>query len=119
MMGSGTVQLSVREAGDIRIIDIDGKIDMEEERKFRDLVTDLLDANLLKLVFNFTKCGYLCSPALGIIAVSIKKSREGNGDVKLLKVNEYLHSIFEITKLTQIVDFYDDEATALGSFEKA
>lgn len=111
------MELSVRSSENISIIDVNGKIDMEEERKFRDLVNELLASGKNRLVFNFKECGYLCSPALGVIAISIKKARETGGDIKLLHVNEYLHNIFEITKLTQIVDFFNSEEKALASFK--
>lgn len=111
------MELSVRGSGGISIIDVNGKIDMDMERKFRDQVNELLATGNNRLVFNFKNCGYLCSPALGVIAISIKKARETGGDVKLLNVNEYLHNIFEITKLTQIVDFFNAEEMAIASFK--
>jgi anti-sigma B factor antagonist len=111
------MELNVRSINNVDIIDIQGRIDMDQERRLRDLAVKLMNEGSINLIFNFNECDYLCSPALGTIAISIKGCREKGGDVRLLNVNDYLLNIFEITKLTQIVDVHDDEEKCLSLFK--
>lgn len=115
--GGYKMELDVRSIKGVQLIDITGKIDMDQERKLRDLAVKLMNDGSNNLIFNFKECDYLCSPALGTIAISIKGCREKGGDVRLLNVNEYLLNIFEITKLTQIVDVHDNEEECINLFK--
>ena len=109
--------LHERWIGDVTIIDIDGRITVQDGADiFRDAVRQLVQVGRVKLVLNFHDASYIDSTALGeIIRAHASVTRKG-GTLKLLHVTERVHELLMITKLLSVFDLFDAEAEAVKSF---
>ena len=108
---------STREAGDVTIVDISGRIVLgEESAALRELVRDLLSKGHKKILFNLGDVNYIDSSGLGHLVGAYTSVRKQEGELKLLKLTNKVHDLMQITKLYTVFDILDDEAVAVKSF---
>ena len=109
--------LHERWIGDITIIDIDGRITVQDGADtFRDVVRQLVRQGRVKLVLNFHDAAYIDSTALGEIVRAYTSVTRQGGALKLLDVTARVHELLVITRLLSVFDLFDAEAEALKSF---
>ena len=111
--------ITERKAGDVTIIDLEGRVTLEEGAdEFRELTRSVIREGRIKLVINLEKVPYIDSTALGeIIRCYTTVTRLGGG-LKLLGVTPHVHRLLVITRLLSIFDLFDEEHEAIKSFGK-
>ena len=111
------MKFSIRNKGEIVIIDIEGKILLGEgDVEIKQTVDDLLKKGVLNIILNLAKVSYIDSAGLGEIIRCFTALRRSGGSLKLLSPNARVIDLLNITNLLNVFDSYDDEATALKSF---
>ena len=70
-----------------------------------------------KMLLNFSRVEYLSSSMLGTLIRLKKRIVEGKGQFKLCCMHPAIYEMFKITQLNQILEIYEKEQEALGSFE--
>ena len=109
--------LHERGIGDITIIDINGRMTVEDGADiFRDVIRKLVRQDRVKLVLNFNDAPYIDSTALGEIVRAYTSVTRKGGALKLLNVTARVHELLVITKLLSVFDLFDAEAEAVKSF---
>jgi anti-sigma B factor antagonist len=109
--------ISERSIGDVTVIDVDGRITIQEGAdEFRDLTRSRIRDGHVRLVLNLQKVPYIDSTALGEIIRSYTSTTRKGGSVKLLNVSPHVHQLLVITSLLSIFDLFDSEAEAVKSF---
>jgi anti-sigma B factor antagonist len=113
----GAMKFSTRKAGDVIVIDVDGKILLGEgDVEIKQAVDDLLKKGHKKILLNLAKVPYLDSAGLGEIIRCFTALRKSGGHFKLLSPNERIKDLLGITKLMNVFDCYDNESAAIASF---
>lgn len=113
------MKLTVRKVKDkdIVVIDIDGKILLGDgDVEIKQAVDSLLQKGDTNILLNLTKVPYLDSAGLGEIIRCFTSLRKSGGTLKLLAPNQRIIDLLNITKLLNVFDCYDNEATAINSF---
>jgi anti-sigma B factor antagonist len=75
------------------------------------------DQTPVQMLLNFAKVKRLSSDMLGTILRLSKRINQNRGALKLCCIISPIYEIFVITKINQIFDIYDDQKTALKSFQ--
>ena len=112
-------ELNIRErqAGDVTILDMDGKITIGEGSMIlRSAVRRLMEEGKNKLLLNLGGISYIDSSGLGELVSSHTAVGRENGQLKLLNLMQKVKELMTITKLLTVFDAYDDEAAALKAF---
>lgn len=111
------MKLSSRKAGDVVIIDIEGKILLGDgDVEIKQIVDELLGRNQKNILLNLAKVPYVDSAGLGEIIRCFTTIRKAGGSLKLLAPNQRLIDLLTITKLVDVFDWSHDESAALKSF---
>ena len=111
------MKLSTRKAGNVVIIDVEGKIVLGEgDVEIKKAVDDLTSHGSNKFILNLAKVPYLDSAGLGEIIRCYTTLRRSGGNFKLLSPNRRIIDLLTITKLLDVFDSYDSESTAVASF---
>ena len=113
-------ELNIRErqAGDVTILDMDGKITIGEGSvSVRSAIRRLLEEGKKKILLNLGGVGYVDSSGIGELVSSYTTTSSKGGQLKLLNLTQKIHDLLTITKLLTVFDVYEDEATALNSFQ--
>jgi anti-sigma B factor antagonist len=106
-----------RSVGDVTIVDVSGRITIQEGAdQLRDVMRDLMRRGRTKVVFNLQTVPYIDSTALGEIIRTYTSVIRKGGSVKLLNVSTHVHQLLVITRLLSIFDLFDAEAEAVKSF---
>jgi len=111
------MKFSSRNAGDVVIIDIEGKILLGEgDVEIKHKLDELLGQGKRNVLLNLAKVPYVDSAGLGEIVRCFTATRKKGGSLRLLAPNQRLVDLLTITKLINVFDWYKDEPTALASF---
>src|ERR671910_2632971 len=115
-------ELNIRErqAGDVTILDMDGKITIGEGSvALRSAVRRLLEEGKKKILLNLAKVGYIDSSGIGELVSSYTAINKDGGELKLLNLTQKLQDLLTITKLLTVFDVYESEADALTALQGA
>src|SRR5918911_3933375 len=112
------LNISERQAGDVTVLDLGGKITIGEGSvSLRGAIRRLVEEGKKKLLLNLGQVSYVDSSGVGeLVASFITVTREG-GQLKLLNLTRKIQDLLAITKLLTVFDVYEDEAAALNSFK--
>ena len=113
-------ELNIRErqAGDVTILDMDGKITIGEGSvALRGAVRRLIEEGKKKILLNLSNVGYVDSSGIGELVSSFTTVNREGGQLKLLNLTQKIRDLLAITKLLTVFDTYSAEAEALNSFK--
>ena len=111
-----TLQIASRQVGDVAVMDLGGRLVLDECELFRRAVEDLIKQNHLKIVLNLKDVSYIDSAGVGMMVGKYLSVRRSGGDVKLLHLSPRSHRVMTITKLLTVFEAFDDEAQAIAAF---
>lgn len=107
-----------RQAGDVTILDLSGKITIGEGSvSLRGAIRRLLEENKKKILLNLAGVSYVDSSGIGELVSSFTSVNKEGGQLKLLKLTQKIQDLLAITKLLTVFDVYDDEESALNSYK--
>lgn len=86
------------------IIEMPELFSVEEASLFREKVRDHIQTGDSSFVLDFGICRFIDSTGLGVIVSSYKKCVENGGTIRLTRMNDNVHKIFELTRLTNVFE---------------
>ena len=111
------LNITERQAGDITILDMSGKVTIGEGSvALRNTIRRLLGEGKKKILLNLGQVGYVDSSGIGELVSSFSSVNKEGGTLKLLNLTQKIQDLLAITKLLTVFDVYDSESEALGSF---
>ena len=113
------MQLVIRERhhGEIVILDLTGKIVIGEgSRLLSEEVARLLQAGRNRIVLDLGGVTYVDSSGIGELVSRHTTTRNTGGRLVLNRLPRKLADLLRITKLLDIVEVYESEDEAVGSF---
>ena len=111
------INISERQAGDVTILDLDGKVTIGEGSvALRNAIRRLLGEGKNKILLNLGGVGYIDSSGIGELVSSFTAVNKEGGTLKLLNLTQKIQDLLEITKLLTVFDVFDSEGEALSSF---
>jgi anti-sigma B factor antagonist len=112
------VKISERQAGDVTVLDLGGKITMGEGSvTLRGAIRQLVEKGKKKILLNLGQVGYVDSSGIGELVSSYTTIGREGGQLKIVNLTQKIQDLLAITKLLTVFDVYDDEPTALNSFK--
>jgi anti-sigma B factor antagonist len=111
------INISERQAGDVTILDLNGKVTIGEGSvALRNTIRRLLGEGKNKILLNLGGVGYVDSSGIGELVSSFTAVNKEGGTLKLLNLTQKIQDLLAITKLLTVFDVFDSEAEALSSF---
>jgi len=112
-----SIEFSTRQADDITIVDLKGRITLGEGSvTLRDAVHDLLSKGKKRILLNLGDVNYIDSSGIGELVSAYTTAKKQGGELRLLNLTKKIHDLLQITKLYTVFDVKDDEALAVESF---
>jgi len=113
------MQISLRQAADVVIIDLSGRITLgEESALLRQVVRENLEHGNKRILLNLRDVAYIDSTGLGELVKSYTTVRSHGGHLRLTEVNERVHNLLRMTKLHLVLEIEPEESAAIQSFDK-
>jgi anti-sigma B factor antagonist len=85
--------------------------------KLRNEMENFIKQDTKNYILDFSEVSYINSSGLGFLAGYLKKVRKIKGDIKLIKVHNFIKNVLEISKLSHVFDIFDSEEEAVNSFK--
>lgn len=112
------LNISERQAGDVTILDMSGKVTIGEGSvALRNTIRRLLGEGKKNILLNLGEVGYIDSSGIGELVSSFTAVNKEGGKLKLLNLTQKIQDLLAITKLLTVFDTFEDEGEALQSFE--
>ncbi|QQS39757.1 MAG: STAS domain-containing protein [Acidobacteriota bacterium] len=112
------LNISERQAGDVTILDMSGKVTIGEGSvALRNTIRRLLGEGKKKILLNLSDVGYIDSSGIGELVSSFTAVNKESGSLKLLNLTQKIQDLLAITKLLTVFDTFDEEGEALASYE--
>lgn len=111
------INIVERQAGDVTILDMDGKVTIGEGSiALRTAIRRLLGEGKNKILLNLGSVSYIDSSGIGELVSSFTAVNKEGGTLKLLNLTQKIQDLLAITKLLTVFDTFDSEAEALASY---
>ena len=95
-----------KNVGDIKVIKVIGELDALVAPKLKERITKLVEMDTTKFIIDFEELVHINSLAMGILRGKLRVVKEIGGDIKLIKLNENIKTIFEMIGLDEIFEIY-------------
>ena len=103
--------------GEIKELKVVGELDALVAPKLKERITKLVEGDSTKFIIDFEEVPHITSLAMGILRGKLKVVKEMGGDIKLIKLNEHIKTIFEMIGLDEIFEIYETEDEAVANFK--
>ena len=106
------------EVGDVLVLNLTGPITLGPgTREFRQLIADTLESGKKNILLNMAEVYYIDSSGLGELVAAYTAATRRGGKLKLMKLTQRVQDVVQLTKVYRIFEVFDDETTAVRSFE--
>jgi anti-anti-sigma factor len=99
------------------VLSLSGSLDGHTSIKFDEYLQSVTSAGFAHLILDCGRLDYISSAGIGVLAATIKRCRDGRGDIRLCRVEDKMRRVMQIIGLLSLVKTYDDEKAAAASFK--
>ena len=111
------MKIATRTIGDVRILDCSGKITLGEGMlSLRNTLHETMQSGANKIVLNLAHTKYIDSAGIGELVNTYNSVTNAGGQMKLLNLTKKISDPLIITKLLTVFKTFNDEQSALASF---
>lgn len=112
------MHIEVRQAGDVMILDLKGRLTAGlGDQILREVVDELLAEGRRHILLNLSEVSFLDSAGVGELVAGLKTAKRFEAELKLLNVGARVYSTLDMARLLPTFEIYGDEGEALKSFE--
>jgi anti-sigma B factor antagonist len=113
------LNITERRSGKVMVVDLEGNIRLGEgSAQFRQLIRQLVMNGEREILLNMAGITYIDSSGLGEMVAGFTALQKIEGKMKLLHLTKRVNELMMITKLLTVFEAFDNEAQAVGSFQK-
>ena len=107
----------VRQTPGAAIVDMRGEIDAFAEATLTKAYGEATDGNQKAVVLNFEKVEYMNSTGIALIVGLLAQARKSSRRLVTFGLSDHYQEIFKITRLSDFMNIFADEATALAQVQ--
>lgn len=114
-----SLQISVRETGDVAILDLQGRwtIDDSHNKLLKTQLQELFASGVRKFLLNLSELTQIDSSGVSSIVKTYRSIRAEGCDLRLLRPSGHVLEVFRTLHLLQVISSFDDERLAVDSFD--
>ncbi len=119
-MFQGKASMVVRKASEAScVIDVQGEVNRYVENILMDAYAKASEGGARNIVLNFERMDFMNSSGIGLLITLLVRIQRQGQRLLAYGLNEHYRQIFELTRLSETIRIYPDEASALQAAEKA
>lgn len=101
----------------VNTVKISGRFDAHMVGRVQEELESYLKQQQSRVVINLEAVKFIDTRALALLVTTMKRCRQGDGDLRLCALKQSVRIIFELTKLEKAFQIFETEAEAVASFE--
>ena len=109
--------ISTRQLAEVLAIDIEGKLDTKTSTPALEELLQLLESSPAKVLISLAPLEFVSSAGLRVILRVAKQVRGYGGELKVSGAQGVVKEVLEISGFDSLLDLYEDEGQAIGSFQ--
>jgi anti-sigma B factor antagonist len=98
---------------DLALIELQGDINISAENELLQACKSAVESGASVIALDFSRVAYINSTGIALIVQLLSKASKDNRRVVGFGLNSHYMEIFKITRLSDFIELYPDEATAL------
>jgi anti-sigma B factor antagonist len=110
------MKIEVRQQGEVHILDIDGKLTIDEGSAVYDAILGALSAGQNRILLDLEGVTALDSSGVGDLMAAYASAKNRGATLKLLKLAPKVGEVLKITQLIGFFEIFEDEGAAVRSF---
>lgn len=113
------MKFTLKVVGDVCVVKLEGKFMGGGDSFFlREKIKNVLSTGIQKILVDLDGVPYIDSTGVGFLVGSHTTVSQEGGWLKLVRVKSKILDVLKVMNLLKIFDIYEDEETALKSFEE-
>jgi len=108
-----TFTANVRTENERAVIDLHGEINAQADQALNQAYAEADILNLDVIVLNFVDVDYINSTGIALIVGLLAQTRKTHRRMVVYGLSDHYVQIFQITRLSDFMDIFQDEASAL------
>jgi anti-anti-sigma factor len=113
-MPASRFDAGVRRQGNLAVADLAGEIDAGAEESLNDAYAKATDGGAETILLNFSEVDYINSTGIALIVGILARARKEGHTITACGLADHYQEIFEITRLSDFMQIFPDEASAVG-----
>lgn len=110
------MRITERNAGDVTVLAIAGKLDTHTSDEAQSRLIDLIDDGAAKLVLDLEALEYISSIGFRVLLMAAKRLTGGDGGLRICNITGNVKEVFDISGFATVFEIYESEAAALADF---
>ncbi len=114
MKGDIALKVKFSNKGNILVASIIGELDHHCAEYIRDKIDgELIRSTTKNIIFDFSKVSFMDSSGIGVVIGRYKNIQKLNGKAAIIKANEQISKIFNLTGVFKLIPLYDNIDSAI------
>jgi len=113
-MPASRFDAGVRRQGGVAVADLAGEIDAGAEESLNGAYTKAAEGGAETILLNFSGVDYINSTGIALIVGILARARKEGRAIAACGLADHYREIFEITRLSDFMQIFPDEASAVG-----
>lgn len=110
-------QIKVRESGDVRIVDVEGRLTIgEASERLNEVLSGLAEKGARKILVNLSGVPQIDSSGISALVRNSITLGRGGGSLHLVCKPGRVRDALSVTRLIEAIPTFDSESAALASF---
>lgn len=115
---ASSFEAHVRHQPSVAIIDLQGEINILAEDVLNMAYEEAVQQQPAMILLNFRQVEYMNSTGIALVVGLLKRSRQEERALVACNMSEHYREIFHITRLTDFMRLFPDEASALTGWRR-
>ncbi len=111
------MNISTRDNGEVLVIDIEGRLDSQTSIPALEELMQYLESRPNKVLLSLAALEFASSAGLRAILRVAKQVHGYSGELKVSGVKGVVREVLEISGFDTLLNLYEDEGQAIGSFQ--
>jgi anti-sigma B factor antagonist len=103
------LQIDRRTVGPWTVVEVGGELDLATSSTLRDRLLEMIAEGADRVAVDLDRVTFMDSSSLGVLVTSLKRVRERQGDLVLLRANGSPAKVLALTGLDRVFEMYDSE----------
>jgi anti-sigma B factor antagonist len=110
------MEIKENKIGNVIVLKIVGRLDSLTTKNFREKVKSLAQQRQVFLVLDLSDVDFMDSSGLGSLVAGLRSVGQDGGNIKIAALQPRVRALFELTRLHQIFEIFEDTANAVDSY---
>ncbi|HXW00665.1 MAG TPA: STAS domain-containing protein [Anaerolineae bacterium] len=113
-MSAKRLKTNVRHQSGVAIIELHGEINAAAEETLNNAYAQVIALNPLAILINLAGVDYITSTGMALLVSLLAQARQEKRILAACSLNDHYKEVFKITRMTDFMMIFPDEASALA-----